>query len=708
MAARGASKAAGASSGAKGKRSSSKGSAEGSRRRSKLGGAPAGGTLVVVESPTKARSLGKMLGAGYTVEASLGHVMDLPKGRLGVDVDNRFEPEYIQVRGKAQLIKRLKELAKGADRVLLASDPDREGEAIAWHLGMLLGVDIDSPCRVRVHEITPSGVAAALEDVGTLDMNKVFAQQARRVLDRLVGYKLSPLLWSKLQRGLSAGRVQSVALRLVCERQDEIDAFVPEEYWQVEVEALSDDGRSYTLKLEREDGRPVRLKNRDEAERVRGIIYRNPLVVSSFKSREGLRRPMPPFKTSTLQQEASRRLGYGPRRTMRIAQSLFEGVEIPGRGPVGLITYMRTDSLRLSDEAVGAFRAYVAGRFGDGYLSKEPNQFSQKGRSQDAHEAIRPTDVFLEPEALREHLTPEQYRLYDLIWRRAVASQMADAKVRTNTLEVQCGTLGLKCSGVEVLFEGWGGLWPLGVKDRSVPSARLGEELKAGEVRLEQRFTQPPGRYTEAGLIKELEEKGIGRPSTYATIIETLSDRGYVDRDEEKRLAPTTLGRYVNAFLVRHFPEVVQVDFTARMEDQLDRIEAGELEWRRPIEEFYGPFEVKLEEVQRTADRMSVPPEQTGESCPECGKPLVIKRGRFGEFVGCSGYPECRFTKRKETSTGVKCPKCGEGVLVMRKASKGKGKGRSFYGCSRYPECDYASWKKPSKGGDVTEVSDEV
>ncbi|MCX7828470.1 MAG: type I DNA topoisomerase [Thermanaerothrix sp.] len=706
MAAKGASKAAGASSSKK-KPPSAKGGAKGSRGESALKGAT-GGTLVVVESPTKAKSLGKMLGSGYTVEASLGHVMDLPKGRLGVDVDNRFEPEYIQVRGKAPLIKRLKELAKGAERVLLASDPDREGEAIAWHLGTLLGVDLASPCRVRVHEITPAGVAAALEDVDNLDMNKVYAQQARRVLDRLVGYKLSPLLWSKLQRGLSAGRVQSVALRLVCERQDEIDAFVPEEYWLVEVDALSEDGRSYTLKLEREDGRPLRLKDRSEAERVRDLIGANPLVVASFKSREGLRRPMPPFKTSTLQQEASRRLGYGPRRTMRIAQSLFEGVEIPGRGPVGLITYMRTDSLRLSDEAVGAFRSYVAGRFGEENLSKGPNQFSQKGRSQDAHEAIRPTDVTLEPEALREHLTTEQYRLYDLIWRRAVASQMADAKVRTNTLEVRCGTLGLKCSGVEVVFQGWGVLWPLGVKDKDVPSAREGEELKAGEVRLEQRFTQPPGRYTEAGLIKELEEKGIGRPSTYATIIETLSDRGYVDRDEEKRLAPTTLGRYVNSFLVRHFPEVVQVDFTARMEDQLDLIEAGELEWRRPIEEFYGPFEEKLEQVQRSAERMSVPPEQTGELCPDCGRPLVVKRGRFGEFVGCSGYPECRFTKRKETSTGFQCPKCGEGVLVVRKASKGKGKGRSFYGCSRYPQCDYASWKKPSKGGDVTEVSDEV
>lgn len=666
------------------------------------------GTLVVVESPTKARSLSKMLGPGYSVEASLGHVMDLPKGRLGVDVEKGFEPEYIMVRGKGQLIKRLKELSVRAQRVLLASDPDREGEAIAWHLGGLLGVDPDSPCRVRFHEITPSAVRAALEEVGTLDKNKVFAQQARRVLDRLVGYELSPLLWAKLQRGLSAGRVQSVALRLVCERQDEIDAFVPQEYWQVEADVASWDQRLYTLKLDRDAGRPVSLRNQEEAQRARRILLENPVVVSSFKTREGVRRPMPPFKTSTLQQEASRRLGYGPRRTMRIAQSLFEGVEIPGRGPVGLITYMRTDSLRLSEDAIGAIRSYVADRFGSEYLPKGPNVFSQKGRSQDAHEAIRPTDVSLEPDALRAHLTSEQYRLYDLIWRRAVASQMGDARVMTNTLEAQCGPLGLKCSGVEVLFQGWGILWPMGVKDREVPKALEGEELKVLDVRLEQRFTQPPGRYTEAALIKALEEKGIGRPSTYATIVETLGDRGYVERDDEKRLAPTTLGRYVNAFLVGHFPEVVQVDFTARMEEELDRVEAGEIQWRSPIEGFYGPFSAKLAQVKQTAERVSIPPELTGETCPLCGRSLLVKRGRFGEFVGCSGYPECSFTKRKEVSTGIQCPKCGQGVLVARRASKGKGKGRSFYGCSRYPECDYASWKKPSSPDAVTEVRDEV
>lgn len=690
---------------AKGSKATGKGSRASGTRSPKVGPVE---TLVVVESPTKAKSLSKMLGPGYAVEASLGHVMDLPKVRLGVDVENGFEPEYIQVRGKGPVIKRLKELARGASRVLLASDPDREGEAIAWHLATLLGVPLDSPCRVRIHEITPSGISAALQEVEGIDMNKVYAQQARRVLDRLVGYRLSPLLWAKVQRGLSAGRVQSVALRLVCEREDEIDSFVPEEYWLVEVQAEAEGGRSYLLKLDKEAGKPVRLKDQADARRVEALVRSSPLQVSSFRSRDGLRRPMPPFKTSTLQQEASRRLGYGPRRTMRIAQSLFEGVEIPGRGPVGLITYMRTDSLRISDEAISAMRGHIASRFGPMYLPERPNHFAQKGRSQDAHEAIRPTDVTLEPDAIREYLSSEQYRLYDLIWRRALASQMADARVRTNTLEARCGELTFKCSGVEVTFQGWGAVWPLGVKDTEVPAASEGEELRPLQVRLEQKFTQPPGRYTEAGLIKALEEKGIGRPSTYATIVETLSDRGYVVRDDDKKLSPTKLGRVVNAFLVTHFPDVVQVDFTARMEDQLDRVESGEIQWREPIGDFYGPFESRLQEVAASAQRMTVPPELAGEDCPQCGRPLLIRRGRYGEFIGCSGYPECDFTKRKETSTGVPCPKCGQGTVVARKASKGKGKGRTFYGCSRYPECDYVSWSKPKGDGTVSEVRDEV
>ena len=659
---------------------------------------PPQGTLVIVESPTKARTLRKILGAEFSVEASVGHVRDLPKGRLGLDLEHDFEPEYIQVRGKAPVIRRLKELAASSERTLLASDPDREGEAIAWHLATLLQMDPASSCRIRMHEITASGVRGAVANPEPIDMDKVQAQQSRRVLDRLVGYQLSPLLWNKVQRGLSAGRVQSVALRLVCEREDEIDAFRPEEYWLLDVAAGTDDGRDYLLRLERFRGKTLTVPSREEAERIAQVLRRDPLTVETFKRRTSSRGALPPFKTSTLQQDASRRLGFNPRRTMRVAQSLYEGVDLPGRGPVGLITYMRTASLRRAPEALEGIRAFVGDRFGPDYLPEKPNVFAVKGRSQDAHEAIRPTDPRLTPGDLKDHLTPEQFRLYELIWNRTVASQMAPAQVARTTLDVACGDYGLRQSGVEVLFDGWGRLWPLGVRPTRIPEAREGEELRFRDLTQEQRFTQPPARYTEAGLVKALEEKGIGRPSTYATIVETLSERGYVTRGEEdKKLLPTPLGRGVSGFLVRHFPEVVQVGFTARMEEDLDRVEAGELRWLAPIQGFWDPFRRTLETVASTAERVNIPAEQVGEDCPQCGKPLVVKRGRFGEFIACSGYPECRFTKKKVTSTGIPCPKCGTGELVRRKATKGKAKGRFFYGCNRYPECDYLSWSKPKK-----------
>lgn len=680
--------------------------------RRKAGPSSPHGTLVIVESPTKARTLRKILGGEFSVEASVGHVRDLPKGRLGLDLEHDFEPEYIQVRGKAPVIRRLKELAAGSERVLLASDPDREGEAIAWHLATLLQMDPTSSCRIRMHEITASGVQGAVANPEPIDMDRVQAQQSRRVLDRLVGYQLSPLLWNKVQRGLSAGRVQSVALRLVCEREDEIDAFHPEEYWLLDVQADAEGGREYLLRLERCKGKVFSVPSREEAERVAQVLRSQPLVVAAFKSRESSRGALPPFKTSTLQQDASRRLGFNPRRTMRVAQSLYEGVDLPGRGPVGLITYMRTDSLRLAPEALEGIRRYVGDRFGADYLPDKPNFFSVKGRSQDAHEAIRPTDVTLDPQGIREHLSPEQFRLYELIWNRTVASQMSPARVARTALDVSCGDYGLRQSGVEVLFDGWGRLWPLGVRPTRIPRAEEGEVLGFRDLKMEQRYTQPPARYTEAGLVKVLEEKGIGRPSTYATIVETLSERGYVVRGEEdKKLVPTRLGRGVSGFLVRHFPEVVQVGFTAHMEEDLDRVEAGELPWLAPIEGFWAPFRHTLEDVAATAERVNIPPEEVGENCPQCGKPLVVKRGRYGEFIACSGYPECRFTKKRVTSTGISCPKCGTGELVRRKATKGKAKGRFFYGCNRYPECDYLTWSKPKKAvepeGEALPVTEE-
>lgn len=657
----------------------------------------AGKTLVVVESPAKAKTLGKILGSGYRIEASVGHVRDLPKARIAVDVEHDFEPEYINVRGKAALIKSLQRASGASARTLLASDPDREGEAIAWHLATLLGIDPASDCRIRMQEITEQGVKNAVSTPDRIDMDLVDAQQSRRILDRLVGYNLSPLLWYKVQRGLSAGRVQSVALRIICEREEEIEAFVPEEYWLLDVGARAPGDRGYTLRVGKKNGKNFVPENEEQSRQAEETIRGNPIIVENYKVKESKRAPLPPFKTSALQQEASRRLGFSPRRTMRIAQSLYEGVDIPGRGPVGLITYMRTDSLRLAPEALESSRRYIEKEIGKEYLPEKPNFYMPKGKAQDAHEAIRATDPFLTPAMLALHLRLEQLRLYELIWNRFIASQMAPAKVARAMIEAKCAEYGMKQAGIVVLFPGWGKVWPLGVKDVQIPPAEEGEELQLADIKREQKFTMPPARYTDAGLVKVLEEKGIGRPSTYASIIETLSDRGYVDRGEEdKKLVPTKLGRVVNTFLVRYFPKVINADFTASMESDLDAVESGTENRTEVIRRFWENFKPTLDEVSATAERMQIEPAEIGEDCPECGKPLVIKRGRFGEFIACPGYPECKYTRRIVKTTGIKCPKCEEGELIRRKAGKGKAKGRFFYGCSRYPDCDFVSWKKPN------------
>jgi DNA topoisomerase-1 len=668
--------------------------------------ASAGKTLVIVESPAKAKTLEKILGRTYHVEASIGHVRDLPKARIAVDVENNFTPEYINVRGKADLIKSLKAASEASARTFLASDPDREGEAIAWHLATLLGIDPATDCRIRMQEITEQGVKSAVASPDRIDMDLVDAQQSRRILDRLVGYNLSPLLWYKVHKGLSAGRVQSVALRIVCEREDEIEAFVSQEYWLLDVDAEAGE-RRYALRVDKKNKKTFVPENAAESQEAESVIRNNPIVVENFKVKETKRAAMPPFKTSVLQQEASRRLGFSPRRTMRIAQSLYEGVEIPGRGPVGLITYMRTDSLRLAPEALESSRKYIEEILGKEYLPDRPNVYTPKGKAQDAHEAIRATDPFLTPESLKLHLRPEQFRLYELIWSRFVASQMTPALVARTTVEASSGEYGMKQVGIVVLFPGWGKVWPLGVKDVNIPPAEAGEKLTLIDIKREQKFTQPPARYTDAGLVKVLEEKGIGRPSTYASIIETLSDRGYVEREDDKKLAPTKLGRVVNTFLVKYFPDVINTEFTAGMETELDSVESGRVNWIDVLRGFWDQFKPVLDNVSATAERMNVEPEEIGEDCPECGKPLVIKRGRFGEFIACPGYPECRYTRRIVKTTGIKCPKCGEGELIQRKAGKGKAKGRSFYGCSRYPECDYVSWKKPGAQPAVESTADE-
>lgn len=664
----------------------------------------AGKTLVIVESPSKAKTLNKILGKDYDIQASVGHIRDLPKSRLAIDIENGFEPEYIVVRGKGSIARNLMNRAAVSGRVLIASDPDREGEAIAWHISSILGIDPASLCRVRMHEITPKGVRKAFESISSVDMGKVDAQQARRVLDRLVGYKLSPLLWNKIRRGLSAGRVQSAALKMICDREREIESFEPREYWQVMVSARADDGRSYSLRVDRLDGkslikegRTILIEDQAFADEIEKEIRSNPVSVSAFTLKQGIRKPLPPFKTSTLQQEAARRFGFSPKRTMSTAQGLYEGVSIPGRGPTGLITYMRTDSLRSAPEAIASAREYISGNFEKKYLPPSAQVYEAKGRSQDAHEAIRPTDMTLVPDSVRGSLSPDQFKLYDLIWRRFISGQMSPARIARSTVEAQSGRVGMRQSGASVIFDGWGAVWPLEMKDDILGPAVEGEKLELLDIQKEQRFTKPPARYTDSGLVKALEDEGIGRPSTYASIVQTLYDRRYVDRNEEKRLEPTALGRIVDDFLEAHFPGIVDKAFTAGMESELDGIEDSEREWRDVVQAFWGDFSAALGEAEARAEKVPPPPpEFIGEDCPECGSPLVRKSGRFGDFIGCSAFsdPEkkCGFTRPILKKTGVLCPKCGEGDVIMR---RGKG-GKTFYGCSRYPECDFVSWSPPT------------
>ncbi len=666
-----------------------------------------GGVLVVVESPTKAKTLTKMLGPGYTVKASVGHIMDLPKSRLAIDVDSGFQPEYILVKGKAKIKKELQSLASRSDRVLLASDPDREGEAIAWHLSRILDIDPSSPCRVLFHQITKDAVLEALKEPESIDMAKVDAQQARRILDRLVGYTLSPLLWKKIRYGLSAGRVQSVALTILCRREKEIETFEPQPYWVVEVQASSEDNRVYRLKVEKKDGkslmvkgRPLKIDSEEMALEISETIAEDGIEVTSFFTREGRRKAPAPLKTSTLQQEAARRLGFSPRRTMRVAQSLFEGINVPGRGLTGLITYMRTDSLRLAPEAVNSIRGFVKGRWGEKYLPEKANVYFSGGRAQDAHEAIRPTDVSLTPENLKTELSSEQFRLYDLIWRRTVACQMSPARIDNSILEARSGPYGLRQKGAVVRFDGWGIVWPVESKDDLISPAVEGERLGVDEIFRERKDTKPPARFSEASLIKTLEEEGVGRPSTYASIVETLYDRAYVEKGEEGHLVPTALGRTVDEFLLEHFDgesesPIVNTGFTATMEESLDLVEEKIRNWIDVVSQFWEPFTEAIAKAEKAPRVPPPPPELIGEDCPECGKPLVRKRGRFGEFIACSGYPECKYTRAILKKIGVPCPVCGQehgGEVVQRKSKKG----RVFFGCSRYPDCDYVSWNKPS------------
>ena len=650
--------------------------------------------LIIVESPTKVKSIKKYLGGGYEVMASMGHVRDLPKSKLGVDTEHDFKPQYINMSDKKDLIKQLKTAAANSDGVLLATDPDREGEAISWHLAYLLALDLNEPNRVAFNEITESGVKAGIAAPHKIDLNLVDAQQARRVLDRIVGYKLSPFLWKKVKGGLSAGRVQTVALRLIVEREREIEKFNSEEYWSVDAKLLAGTKSFKAALYGFADGKKIDvIPNAEEADKIVSALGGAEYIVSALKKGTRKKQPAPPFITSTLQQEASRKLGFTGQRTMRIAQQLYEGVDVPGAGTTGLITYMRTDSLRISEEARAAAYKYITGRYGREYLPEKPRYFKTKSGAQDAHEAIRPTSVSFTPESVKDALTAEQYKLYKLIWERFIASLMEVCVQNTVNADITAGDYLFKASGYSVKFDGFTVLYEEGKDEDSaeggaLPEMKTGDKLKLKELTPNQHFTQPPARYTEPTLIKALDENGIGRPSTYAPIISNILGRDYIER-EKKSLKPTNLGMVVSDLMVEYFDKIVDVKFTAGLEKQLDEIGAGKRGWVDTIKDFYKDFDKLYKKAEDSLEgkRVKVPDEETDVICDKCGRKMVVKSGRFGKFLACPGYPECKNTKpMPEDEVKHPCPKCG-GKLVKKTSKKGK----KFYGCSNYPECDFAA-----------------
>lgn len=650
-------------------------------------------TLVIVESPTKAKTIGKFLGKNYTVKSSMGHVRDLPKSDLGVDIEHEFEPKYITIRGKGELLKSLKEAAKKADKVLLASDPDREGEAIAWHLKEYLGYP-EKDCRIEFNEITKDAVSNAVKHPRPIDESRVEAQQARRILDRLVGYQISPLLWDKVKKGLSAGRVQSVAVRMIVDREEEIEAFIPEEYWSLQADLQGENG-NINAKLAKIGGKKADIKNQEEMDKILAGLQGKDYVVSSVQKKDKSRHPVPPFTTSSLQQEAARKIGFTAKKTMQIAQQLYEGIDVGTGGAVGLITYMRTDSVRVSAEAKAMVRKFIAAKFGPDYVPEKPNFYSKKGKIQDAHEAVRPSSVDRTPAAVRPYLSAAQYKLYKLIWERFVASQMKDAIMEQTTIDVTAGTYLFRATGSVLKFPGFMQVYIEGRDGDSsdeeglLPVINEGEILKLLKLDPKQHFTQPPPFYNEATLVKALEERGIGRPSTYASIIDTILARGYVVR-EEKMFHPTELGKIIVDLLKEYFAQIMDVEFTAAMESNLDKVEEGSVEWRRLLTDFYGPFAEMLEHAKKEMTKVVIMPEESGEICEKCGRPMVYKISKFGKFLACSGFPECRNTKPIIKETGIPCLACG-GQIVERKSRSGK----LFYGCNNYPECDFVSWDKP-------------
>lgn len=655
--------------------------------------------LVIVESPAKARTLSKILGRTYKIEASQGHVRDLPKSQIGVDVDNDFAMKYITIHGRGEILARLRKEAKNAKKIFLATDPDREGEAISWHLAQILKMDETSPCRIEFHEVTAKAVKAALKSPRTIKMDLVDAQQTRRALDRLVGYRISPILWAKVRKGLSAGRVQSVATKMIVDREQEIEAFIPEEYWDVsaDVELKNEKGRKgqYHARLATLNGKKVKLTNEQDAMAAKRLIEHAQFQIAKVQEKEKKKSPAPPFTTSTLQQEAGRKLNFTISRTMQVVQQLYEGIDLKNNGSVGLVTYIRTDSVRVSDEALTAVRAYIPTAFGPEYLPKTANQYKGRSNAQDAHEAIRPTDVARTPDSVRDSLTREQYQLYNLIYNRFIASQMADARFKTLSVDMAGEKAGLHYYGEFKVFPGFTALYEESLDDTEVtkmsplPVVREGDAVTTDKAAAEQHFTQPPPRFTEASLVRTLEENGIGRPSTYAPTIATIIARGYVSR-EKKRLYPTELGNIVTDIMKDHFAPIVDVDFTAGMENQLDEVEDGKKDWKEVLRAFYPPFEKMLTEAESKMEKVVIKDEVSDVVCDQCGAMMVYKQGRFGRFLACPRFPECRNTKPILIYIDAKCPKCGGRLL--EKISK---RNRKFYGCEHYPECDFVSWEQP-------------
>ncbi len=653
----------------------------------------AGNTLVIVESAAKVKTLAKFLGKNYRIKASVGHVKDLPKSKLGIDIENDFEPRYITIRGKGDVLKEIKDEAGKASNVLIATDPDREGEAIAWHLQTAMNIKPGSNCRIEFNEITKDAVKNAIKKARPIDMDRVDAQQARRVLDRLVGYNLSPLLWSKIRKGLSAGRVQSVAVRLICEREAEINNFVPEEYWSMEAVLTDSKKNKFNARLASLNNEKLEIHSAEEKDKIAGEINKQVLKVERIDKKEKRKKPAPPFITSTMQQEASKRLNFYSKRTMRVAQELYEGLPIGKEGTIGLITYLRTDSTRVASIAQTEALEFIQSYYGDNFVPDQPNEYKSRKGAQDAHEAIRPTSVQRTPQSIKDSLSRDQYRLYKLIWDRFVASQMSPAVFDTVSVDISAGDYGLKASSSRLKFAGYKKVYNDSEEEEiknPIPELKMGQKLKLEELLAEQHFTQAPPRFTEASLVKILEEKNIGRPSTYAPIIDTILRRYYVER-KNKQFVPTELGMIVVDLLKANFSDMPEIEFPARMEEELDLVEEGKMGWKSIIREFYQPFSEDMEKAQALIEKVEIKDEEAGKDCPVCGKPLLIKYGRFGKFLACSGFPECRHTGSLNEEVGVSCPLCDGSIVALRTK-----RGRRFYGCSNYPECSFRSWNKPT------------